>query len=275
MPAGKLYIVPTPIGNLADMTYRGVEILRIVSLIGAEDTRQSAILLKHYGITTPMLSYHKFNEKSRLEKFIQLLSAGKDLAIISDAGTPGISDPAAIIIREAILNNYDVCTLPGAAAFLPALVSSGFNTEKFFFCGFLPAKEIEQEKLFREIKELTATLIFYESPHRIASFLQKLLANLGDRRIVIGRELTKKFETYYRELLSSFVENPTLIKQKGEITVICEGASPNVAVSDEMIIEALQKQLLAGESKSFAIGKVSNDLNIAKNRVYSLAHQMG
>jgi 16S rRNA (cytidine1402-2'-O)-methyltransferase len=269
---GILYIVPTPIGNLGDMTFRAVEILKSVALIGAEDTRQSAVLLKHYQIETPMISYHKFNEKSRLEQLLSNLKLGKDIAIISDAGTPGISDPAAILIREAIKNNIPVSTLPGAAAFLPALVSSGFDTERFLFSGFLPVKEKDKKALLQEIAPLQMTLIFYEAPHRLISFLQTLHENLGDRDIVIGRELTKRFETFYRNRLSYFIEHQDTIKLKGEITVVCKGAARPAAIPDSEILKNLKEYMSRGETKSFAINRVSKDLKVPKNRVYALAH---
>ena len=273
MTKGILYIVPTPIGNLSDMTLRAVEVLKQVALIGAEDTRQSGVLLRHYEISTPLISYHKFNEKSRLDKFVSLLLSGKDVAIISDAGTPGISDPAAVIIKEAIRQEVDICTLPGATAFLPALVSSGFNTERFLFCGFLPAKESERMKLLKEISPLPFTLIFYEAPHRLYNCLKYLYDHLGNRRIVIARELTKKFETYYRETISYFLENREVIKEKGEFTIVCEGITAREVVSDSEILENLHKYISQGEMKSSAITIVSKKLNVPKNRVYTLAHR--
>ncbi|MBW6515316.1 MAG: 16S rRNA (cytidine(1402)-2'-O)-methyltransferase [Candidatus Cloacimonetes bacterium] len=273
MNKGTLYIIPTPIGNLGDITYRAVETLKNVALIGAEDTRHSALLLKYYQISTPTISYHKFNERSRIDKFLALLEEGKDVAIISDAGTPGISDPAAIVIKEAIINDFNVCTLPGATALLPALVSSGLNTERFLFCGFLPAKESEQKKLFEEIAPLTSTLIFYEAPHRITTFLKKLYDNLGDREVTIGRELTKKFETYYRNKLSYFIENNDVIKHKGEIVIICEGFPEEKEITDEEILNCINNLLENGETTSYAVNKVSKELKIPKNRVYALAHK--
>jgi len=269
---GILYIVPTPIGNLKDITLRAIEILKSVSLIGAEDTRQSALLLKHFDIATPMISYHKFNEKSRLDLFITKLKNGKDIALISDAGTPGISDPATILIKEAIKNDITVITLPGASAFLPALVSSGFDTERFLFCGFLPAKEKDKKALLQDISSLQVTLIFYEAPHRLLSFLQILYDNLGDRDIVIGRELTKKFETYYRNRLSYFLNNPETLKLKGEITIICRGADPPTSLPDSEILKNLREYISRGETKKFAVNRVSKELKIPKNRVYALAH---
>lgn len=272
MQTGKLYIVPTPIGNLSDITMRAIDVLKSVALIGAEDTRKSALLLRHYNISTPTLSYHKFNEKSRLEKFINILNDGKDIAIISDAGTPGISDPAALIIREALRYDIIICPLPGASAFLPALVSSGFDCSSFLFCGFLPVKDNAKKRFLQEISQLAVTLVFYEAPHRLISFLQTLKEQLGNRRIVIYRELTKKFETSYRNDLDFFLKNPDTIKIKGEFTIVCEGATNMEGVTDFEIIENLKKYLKKGETKSFAVNMVSKDLNIPKNRVYTLAH---
>ncbi len=255
------------------MTLRAVDTLKNAALIGAEDTRHSALLLKHYEIDSPVLSYHKFNEKSRLERFIVLLKEGRDVAIISDAGTPGISDPAALIIREAVKQDINVCTLPGAAAFLPALVSSGFDCSRFLFCGFLPVKVNEKKKFLRDISHLPFTLIFYEAPHRLFASLKTMYEHLGDRKITIAREVSKKFESYYRDRLSFFLENQKSFKLKGEMTIVCEGAEKQKIIPDREIIENLKKYFSRGETRSFAVNRVSRELNVPKNRVYTLAHR--
>ncbi|MCD6176394.1 MAG: 16S rRNA (cytidine(1402)-2'-O)-methyltransferase, partial [Candidatus Cloacimonetes bacterium] len=163
---GILFIVPTPIGNLADITFRAVDVLKKVSLIGAEDTRNSKKLLNHYNIETPMISYHKFNERKRVDQLLDKLQNGEDIAIISDAGTPGISDPSSIIIKEAIANDLKVEVLPGATAFIPAIIASGLNCERFQFIGFLPEKNKTRDILLESIKKNENTLIFYEAPHK-------------------------------------------------------------------------------------------------------------
>ncbi|MBC8416014.1 MAG: 16S rRNA (cytidine(1402)-2'-O)-methyltransferase [Candidatus Cloacimonetes bacterium] len=267
---GILYIVPTPIGNLADMTFRAVKILKNVALIGAEDTRTSAKLLKHYQIKTPMISYHKFNERSRVEKFLDKLNNGEDVAIISDAGTPGISDPASIIIKDAIENDIKVETLPGATAFIPALVSSCFNTERFYFAGFLPEKKSDKDTLLKELINIEDTIIFYEAPHRLVKFLSRLREVFGNRKIVIARELSKLYETYYRTTIEEVLANPDMITLKGEFVIIVEGAQKK-EYSDAEIVEMLQTELDKGESKKDAIKKVQEITGEPRNRIYNLA----
>ncbi len=267
---GILYIVPTPIGNLADMTFRAIEVLKNVALIGAEDTRTSAKLLSHYQIKTPMISYHKFNERSRVEKILDKLKNGEDVAIISDAGTPGISDPASIIIKAAIENNIKVETLPGATAFIPALVSSGLGSERFYFAGFLPQKKSEKENLLKELINFKDTLIFYEAPHRLHKFLSNLKEAFGNRKIVIARELSKLYETLYRTTIDEVLENPEMITLKGEFVIIVEGAQEK-EYSNAELTEMLKAELGKGKSKKEAIKKVMGKTGVSKNRIYDLA----
>jgi 16S rRNA (cytidine1402-2'-O)-methyltransferase len=252
------------------MTYRAVQTLQDVAVIGAEDTRTSGILLKHYNIKTPMISYHKFNEKSRVGAIVDYLLSGKDVAIISDAGMPGISDPAEIIIKEVIKLDITVCALPGATAFLPALVSSGLNAGSFLFIGFLPSKKGERERLLQSLSAETSTIIFYASTHELFTFLEAVRKTLGNRRLVIGRELTKLYETYYRNTIDFFLENRDQITQKGEFTVICEGATLETT-TDEKVIKQLQRYFNKGETESFAVKSVSKQLGVPKNRVYKIA----
>ena len=267
---GILYIVPTPIGNLADMTLRAVEILNNVTLIGAEDTRTSAKLLRHYQIKTPMISYHKFNERSRVEKFLDRLKNGEDVAIISDAGTPGISDPASIIINAAIENDIKVETLPGATAFVPALVSSGLNCERFYFACFLPKKKSEKDNLLKELINIKDTIIFYEAPHRLVKFLSGLKEVFGNRKIVIARELSKLYETLYRTTIDEVLANPDMITLKGEFVIIVEGAQEK-EYSNTELTEMLEVELVKGKSKKDAIKKVQELTGVSKNKIYSLA----
>jgi len=267
---GILYIVPTPIGNLADMTFRAVEVLKNVALIGAEDTRTSAKLLRHYKINTPMISYHKFNERSRVEKFLDKLRNGEDVAIISDAGTPGISDPASIIIKSAIENNITVETLPGATAFVPALISSGFNCERFYFAGFLPEKKSDKDNLLKELINIKDPLIFYEAPHRLQKFFSSLKEVFGNRNIVIDREISKLYETYYRTTIDEVLTDPDMITLKGEFVIIVEGAQEK-EYSDAELAEMLQAELDKGESRKDAIKKVQELTGESKNRIYDLS----
>ena len=267
---GILYIVPTPIGNLADMTFRAIEVLKNVALIGAEDTRTSAKLLRHYQIQTPMFSYHKFNERSRVGKVLDKLKNGEDVAIIYDAGTPSISDPASIIIKAAIKNDIKVETLPGATAFIPALVSSGLGSERFYFAGFLPEKKTEKDNLLKELINIKDTLIFYEAPHRLLKFLFGLKNVFGNRKIVIARELSKLYETYYRTTIDEVLENPEMITLKGEFVIIVEGAKEK-EYSNAGLLEMLQAELDKDKSRKDAIKKVMEKTGVSKNRIYDLA----
>ena len=225
MKAGILYIVPTPVGNLADMTYRAVEVLRSVDLILAEDTRTSSILLQHYGIEGRVLSHHKFNEhqtSAQIKK--QILEEGLSVALISDAGTPGISDPGFLLVRECAAEGIEVQTLPGATACIPAIVSSGLPCDRFCFEGFLPQKKGRSTRL-EALKEETRTMIFYESPYRLVKTLEQFAEAFGpDRVCCVSREISKLHETHHRgtitELLNYFYEN----EPKGEIVITLAGA---------------------------------------------------
>ena len=225
MKAGILYIVPTPVGNLADMTYRAVEVLRSVDLILAEDTRTSSILLQHYGIEGRVLSHHKFNEhqtSAQIKK--QILEDGLSVALISDAGTPGISDPGFLLVRECAAEGIEVQTLPGATACIPAIVSSGLPCDRFCFEGFLPQKKGRSTRL-EVLKEETRTMIFYESPYRLVKTLEQFAEAFGpDRACCVSREISKLHETHHRgtitELLNYFYEN----EPKGEIVITLAGA---------------------------------------------------
>lgn len=225
MKAGILYIVPTPVGNLADMTYRAVEVLRSVDLILAEDTRTSSVLLQHYGIEGRVLSHHKFNEhqtSAQIKK--QILEEGLSVALISDAGTPGISDPGFLLVRECAAEGIEVQTLPGATACIPAIVSSGLPCDRFCFEGFLPQKKGRSTRL-EALKEETRTMIFYESPYRLVKTLEQFAETFGpDRACCVSREISKLHETHHRgtitELLNYFYEN----EPKGEIVITLAGA---------------------------------------------------
>ena len=270
---GILFIVPTPIGNLADMTFRAVDVLKHVSLIGAEDTRTSKKLLNHYNIENQMISYHKFNERKRVDQLIYKLQNGDDIAIISDAGTPGISDPSSIIISEAINSGFQVEVLPGATAFIPALVASGLNCERFQFIGFLPEKNKTREILLDNIKENENTLIFYEAPHKLHKFFQKLYNHLGDRKITVVREISKIYETFNRTTLKSIIDQPEQIVLKGEFVVIVEGAKKK-DISNEELKDKLIKLIKNGETKKTAVKLVSDETGEFKNRIYQIALEL-
>ncbi len=218
-----LYIVSTPIGNLEDMSFRAVRTLSEVDLIAAEDTRRTKLLLDHYDIHTPMTSYFSYNESRRIPEILAKLSSGTSIAIVSDAGTPGISDPSSRLVSAAIQKKIPIVPVPGATAFLPALVISGLATDRFVFEGFLPVKK-GRATLLRNLKLEERTIILYESPHRLVKTLQNLLDTLGDRRVSVSRELTKKFEEVFRNTLSSAVEYFTENGGRGEFVLVIEGA---------------------------------------------------
>lgn len=220
---GKLYLIPTPIGNLEDMTFRAVRILKEVDLILAEDTRTSAPLLKHFGIDKKLFSHHQHNEHKSLTEVIRFLNEGKKIALISDAGTPAISDPGFLLVREAIRNHLPIECLPGATAFVPALVNSGLATDRFTFEGFLPVKKGRQTRM-KELANESRTMIFYESPHRLLKTLEEFTQFFGpERQVSVSRELTKLFEETVRgtvEQVKIHFQSHTL---KGEIVICVAG----------------------------------------------------
>ncbi len=216
---GKFFIVSTPIGNLDDVTFRAINILKNVPLVAVEDTRKSRILLNHYNIKTKLISYFEHNKLSRLPKLINHLSSGNDLALITDAGTPGISDPAYRIVNAAIEENISVESIPGPSALLAALVSSGLPTDRFIFEGFLPHKKGRIKKILN-IKDQKATIIYYESPYRLFKTLNQLFDLLGDRQAVVARELTKIHEEIKRGTISSLLKEFKNTKVKGECVIL-------------------------------------------------------
>ncbi|MBI4417394.1 MAG: 16S rRNA (cytidine(1402)-2'-O)-methyltransferase [Ignavibacteriales bacterium] len=215
-------MVATPIGNLEDITYRALKVLAAVDLIAAEDTRKTRILLDHYGISKPMLSYFSYNEKQRTPQLVRLLSNGKSIALVSDAGTPGISDPAHTVVIAALEHGIPVIPIPGPSAFISALIISGLPTNSFVFEGFLPVKKGRATKL-AALKEETRTVILYESPHRIVKTLGQILEVFGDRQVAIARELTKKFEEIVRGPLSSVVKEIGSKPTRGEYVLLIAG----------------------------------------------------
>ena len=218
-----LYLVPTPVGNLGDMTYRGVEVLRSVDLILAEDTRTSRVLLQHYDISTPLQSYHIFNEHQTVAGLVERLLAGATLAVITDAGTPGISDPGFLLVREALKAGVDVECLPGATAFVPALVDSGLPCDRFVFLGFLPHKKGRQTAL-RELADEPRTMVIYESPYRLVKLLDELGGVLGgDRPVTVSREISKLHAETVRGSLAEVLAHFRQREVKGEIVVVVAG----------------------------------------------------
>lgn len=220
---GKLILVPTPIGNLADMTFRAVEVLKSADLILAEDTRTSGKLLKHYAIDTPMRAYHMHNEHKVKDSLVRELEAGSTFALITDAGTPGISDPGFLLARSAVEAGVDVECLPGATAVIPAVVAAGLPNDRFTFEGFLPVKKGRQTRI-KELMEEERTMVFYESPHKILKTLADLNAAFGSaRRATLVREISKIYETYHRSTLGSLLAEFEENKPKGELVLVVEG----------------------------------------------------
>ena len=228
---GTLYLVATPIGNLEDITYRAVKVLTSVDLIAAEDTRKTKILLDHYSISKPMMSYYSYNEQARAPQLIEKLLAGQSIALVSDAGTPGISDPAFHIVQHALENGISIIPIPGPAAFIAALIASGLPTDRFVFEGFLPLKKGRKTK-FELLKSENRTIIIYESPHRIIKTLTDIQTYLGNRHIVVARELTKKFEEIVRGAVSSVLTELTKKSPRGEYVIVIEGATKPTEVKE-------------------------------------------
>ncbi|WP_418536010.1 16S rRNA (cytidine(1402)-2'-O)-methyltransferase [Odoribacter laneus] len=220
---GKLYLIPTPVGNLEDITLRALRLLKEVSLILAEDTRTTSNLLKHYDIKTPLQSHHKFNEHQQVEKIAERLAQGEDIALVSDAGTPGISDPGFLLTKTCIEHGIETECLPGATAFVPALVNSGFPCDRFCFEGFLPQKKGRLKRL-TSLSDESRTLIFYESPYRLVKALQQMSEIFGpDRQACVAREISKVFEEFKRGNLQELADYYTEKGVKGEIVLIVEG----------------------------------------------------
>lgn len=261
-----LYLVSTPIGNLSDITYRAVEILKEVDLIFAEDTRRSKILLDHYSINKQVFSYFDHNEEISGDKILNYLKEGKNIALISDAGTPGISDPGYLISKDAIKAGYNVISIPGASALLAALIVSGLALQPFTFIGFLPRKESEKKEVLELYKYRKETLIIYEAPTRIINTLKTINNTLGDREIALARELTKKYETIYRGKITNFIESE--ITLKGEFVIIIEGNIEIDAFKDLSIMNHITLYLKQGYDEKEAMKLVAKDLKISKSEVY-------
>ncbi len=216
---GALYIVSTPIGNLKDISFRALDILKKADLIAAEDTRQTGILLQHYGIKNKLTSYYSYNESDKSKQIIEDLKKGSTVALVSDSGTPGISDPGGILISECVEENIPVIPVPGANAFIHALVLSGFSTKRFYFQGFLPQKNGSQT-LLKEMKDIKMPLIIYESPYRIEKTLKDILEFIGNKDVALCRELTKKFEEVTRDKVKNLLSSKNKLKLKGEFVVV-------------------------------------------------------
>ena len=278
---GILYICGTPIGNLEDITIRALRILKEVKLIAAEDTRHTKKLLIHYQINTKVTSYHEYNKFKKAPYLVEILKNGQDIALVSDAGMPGISDPGYVLINLALNNNIKIIPIPGVSALITALVVSGLPTDKFVFEGFLPRKIKERKKYFQSIKNEERTIIFYEPPHRLKRALKDMLEILGDRKIVIARELTKKYEEIIRGKLTPVLSEINTKEIKGEITLIVQGGIKEKGndtidfLKDECIMEKyLRKLKNQGYSNKDIIKIAQEKLNIPKNLIYKKLLEM-
>ncbi len=269
-----VYIVPTPIGNLKEMTPRAIEVLREVDIIACEDTRVTMKLLSHFNIQARLVQYHNFNEKESTKGILGLLREGKNIAIVSDAGYPLISDPGQVLIREVIEEEFNVVPLSGCNAMLNALVASGCLVQPFAFLGFLPSAKKDCCKALEELKELPMTLVFYEAPHRIEKMLQAILETLGDRQLCLARELTKRYEEFIRGSCSEVLSQ--IAGVKGEIVVVVQGAQtknkPEINLG--YLSKRVEENIALGMTKSQAIKEVAKQEGVSKNEIYNQLHEV-
>ena len=275
MNPGTLYLCATPIGNLEDMTFRVIRILKEVDLIAAEDTRNSITLLNHFEIKTPMTSYHEYNKIAKGSKLVELLQEGKNIALITDAGTPGISDPGEELVKMCYEAGVPVTSLPGASACITALTLSGLSTRRFAFEAFLPSDKKERQEILKSLEQETRTMILYEAPHRLVKTLKELFDTLGNRRITVCRELTKKHETAWQTTLEEALAYYEEQAPKGECVLVIEGKSRQElkeeakARWEELTIEEhLEHYLAQGMDKKSAMKQMAKDRGVSKRDIY-------
>lgn len=261
-----LYLVPTPIGNLGDFTFRAVEVLNQVEVIFSEDTRVTINLLNHYDIKKKLIAFHKFNEEQKVGVVLSYLEDGKSVAIVSDRGTPVLSDPGEICTKKVIEKGYNVVSLPGATAAIPAITASGLDSSKFIFYGFLNSKSSKRKKELEFLKNNKMTIIFYEAPHRIMEMLADLKEVFGNRNISISREISKKFEEIYRATISEVMNMLTEIK--GEFVIVVEGNKDVVSFDDITIKKHVNMYMEDGLTEKEAIKKVAKERNMSKSDIY-------
>ncbi len=279
--SGILYLVATPIGNLEDMTFRGVRVLEEVDLIAAEDTRNSIKLLNHFKIKTPMTSYHEHNKYEKAAELVRKLSEGINIALITDAGTPGISDPGEELVRQCYESGITVIPIPGACAAINGLIASGLPTRRFAFEAFLPSDKKERRNVLEELATETRTIVIYEAPHRLLKTLKELKACLGDRNITICRELTKKHEAFFRTTLKESTEYYEQTDPKGECIIVINGISREVLEEekhhrwDSMTIpEHIQMYIEKGMEKKEATRQVALDRGVPKREIYEYSKNL-
>lgn len=266
-----LYLIATPIGNMEDITYRAINVLKSVSVIFSEDTRVTNQLLSYYNIKNKLISSHQYNEKDNLDKLLKYLNDGQDVGLVTDRGTPIISDPGYYLAKAAINNNYNVVSIPGATAFVSALITSNIDAQPFTFFGFLNSKSSKRRKELEELKNNKYTLIFYESPHRLIDTLNDMLKILGNRNISISREITKKFEEIYRGTISDVINELDVLK--GEFVIVVEGNKDVNDFSNLSILDHVNLYIENGLDSKEAIKKVAHERKLNKNEVYSEYHK--
>jgi 16S rRNA (cytidine1402-2'-O)-methyltransferase len=270
MSLGTLYLVATPIGNLADITHRAIDVLSNVELIACEDTRHTRKLLQHYGISTKTISYHEHNEQERARQLVELLREGKDVAVVSDAGTPSINDPGFRLVRAAIENGLAVVPVPGPSALISALIAAGLPTDEFFFGGFLPARSNARRSRLNELRSVPGTLIFYEAPHRLAGTLKDAYEILGEREAVVARELTKLHEEIKRGRLSELAEHYSTEDARGEIVLLIDRTVLETAVTNEAgsvasLVDQFERD---GLDHRAALKKAARELGLSRAEAY-------
>ncbi|MBN2085447.1 MAG: 16S rRNA (cytidine(1402)-2'-O)-methyltransferase [Anaerolineales bacterium] len=268
---GKLYLVATPIGNLEDISARALRILREAAVIAAEDTRTTGKLLAHYGIRTPMIAYHEHNKLTRIEAVLERLAAG-DVALVSDAGTPGLNDPGYELVRAALAAGYEVSPIPGPCAPVAALTASGLPTDSFIYLGYLPRRSAQRKTLLEEMARERRTLIALETPHRLVESLEDILATLGDRPLAVGRELTKLHEEFVRGSVNSAVKHFHNHPPLGEITLVIGGAADDEKWSEEQVFSALKREAKRGRPASELAEEIAAESGWNKRDVYKLIH---
>jgi 16S rRNA (cytidine1402-2'-O)-methyltransferase len=266
--AGVLYVVATPIGNLEDITLRALRVLKEVNRIAAEDTRHTQTLLNHYGITTPLTSYHEHNERSKVRGLIERLARGENIALVSDAGTPAISDPGYRLVSAAIREKLSVVPIPGASAALAVLSASGLPSDRFAFEGFLPAARQERKNKLQALKGETRTMIFYEAPHRLKESLEDLLQIFGDREISIGREMSKLHEEFLRGAVSAVLLQLAERDVKGELTLIVHGATVEFEIAEDQLKAEIGRLITAGNGAKEISELIGGRYGLAKREVY-------
>jgi 16S rRNA (cytidine1402-2'-O)-methyltransferase len=271
---GTLYLVATPIGNLQDITLRAIETLKAVDVIACEDTRHTRKLLTHFGITNKLVSYHEHNETERAEELGKMLATGKSVAVVSDAGTPAICDPSFKLVQKAHEIGVPVVPVPGAVAFVNAVIASGLPTDSIFFGGFLPSRKTERRRRLEEVKDVPATIAFYESPHRLAKSLADCFEILGDRPSAIARELTKIHEEIIRGTLSQLVEKFSDASLKGEIVLVIErvqaGGQIKAAVTDASLADRIKEIEAGGIDRKTALKKAAKEFGLSKSEAYRI-----